>query len=138
MGVKRLLKVLVCAIGLLIFAESAYAIIVMINGTEQKPCKVEIVRGRSTSTTCMKLPAGCGIDNKDTETGKAAISLIKFEHKVLVEKGYLVLCNCDDFYGTPDGTVIKDLNTGVQYKYDPQSNKFRRVVNKETDPSKKK
>jgi hypothetical protein len=135
-GMKRLLGVLVCGVGLFAFAESAYAMLVMVHGAEDKPCTTKIVRGRST--TCMKLPAGCWIDNKDNDTGMAAISLIEREHKVAVEEGDLVLCNCDDFYGTPDGTIIKDLDTGVQYKFNSKSEKFSEAVSKEAKPSKKK
>jgi hypothetical protein len=133
---KKVILTFVSVVCLTMVAPVVYAGLLKINGAEGKPCTVKMVRGKG-NTICNKLPAGCGIENKEYDTGEAAISQIELGHKVLVDVGDFVFCGIDDFYGTTNGAIIRDEETGVQYNFDSESQKFNKVITVDTKKKKR-
>jgi len=92
-------------------------------------CTIENVKGKGQNI-CLKLPKGCCVINMEHDTREKIFSQITLGNEVLVDAGALILCGVGDFYGTTNGTTIRDRKTGIQYKFNTKSEKFIKIVSR--------
>lgn len=93
-------------------------------------CTITMVRGKGNET-CPELPKGCCVRNKEHDTGKAAITQIGLDQEIMVDSGSLVLCGVGDYYGTADGTIVRNGKTGDRYKFNKELDRFEKTSSKQ-------
>ena len=91
-------------------------------------CTITNVKGKGQNI-CLNLPKGCCVVNREHDTGQKIFSQIPLDNQVLVGTGALRLCGVSNFYKTSNGTTIKDRQTGVNYIFNKNSEKFLKIVN---------